>query len=146
MDASQEGKVYVSQGQKKTADMRNSSWVMFPDGRHYLLPKYMNIKYSPLFDENGEITSINFGEVNTAISDYVDTFLLEIKPPVEKDGQTYLSNTTVVLTAMLKMLKHMLEINYTWDLETYKVVLTLRPDQLGQMVKVMLDHIWGNSQ
>lgn len=135
------GKSYEKHGLKPEDNPAKYSWVLFPNGKHYLLKKYINQVYSPVFD--GDNITIDFGEINTEVSGAVEEFLLTVKKPEETEKGFVISGDSakILITAIVKML--LILLHYEWDAEYKKVSLTFSPAQYSELIRNVLIHIFG---
>ncbi len=139
-----QGKNYYQRG-RKAVDSKEFTWVLFPDGNYYALAHYISLKYSPVFDDAGNITAVDCGTINEKVSTTVEEFLQTLKAPKAENTEFVYEGTdlSVLIFGLVKVLKALLEPNYEWTTEEWKQRLSFEPDKFGSLLAVVLKHLFG---
>ena len=142
--ADAKGKIFVQDGRRAEATLENSSWILFPDGKNYLLRKYISgIKMVPSFS-NGEV-HLDMQHKSPDLAKAVEAFAFTLEYPQTNDEGFILILAGAGLDmyiAFLKMLKELLLANYNWAEECMAETLTFTPKEYSTMLKPILTHVF----
>ena len=133
-------------------DELNGQWVTFPNGKSYLLPVLAReTKLVPQFDDEDGDVSLVVQHGDDELAALVDRFLAlvsrvgtnpltgDVVPKVNGQGQLVV--TPAAYAEVVKMLKALLNRNYSFSNGELGSILSLTRPQLGQLISAVVTHL-----
>ena len=133
-------------GQKAHADEKNSAWVLFPNGKEYLLPRYARrVKYRPVFGTSG--TKLDSSHPDPVLAASMEKLFSHVDAlRITESAQCFLIledefGPTEFFLNMLEALRVLIQTNYDYTDDQVADLLTLDAKGFEKLIEPVMRHL-----